>query len=270
MDGGDLASIKRLSLLGCGKMGSALLAGWLAGGVPPARIDVQETAPSQWLLDQSATGVRLNAAVDEPTTVLVVAVKPQSMRDALGPFSRLGVGRTLVISIAAGTQIALFEEIFGSETPIIRAMPNTPAAVGQGITALIGNGAAQPNHLALAEALMGAVGAVVHLHDEEEMHAVTALSGSGPAYLFHMIEAMAAAGEAAGLSAGLSMQLARATIAGAGSLAQQSPEKAETLRVNVTSPGGTTAAGLDVLMPELPDLMRRTVAAAADRSRALG
>jgi pyrroline-5-carboxylate reductase len=148
-------------------------------------------------------------------------------------------------------------------------MPNTPAAVGRGISAMVGNRSATPAHLAMAEALLGAIGQVVRLKDEEQLHAVTGLSGSGPAYVFHMIEAMAAAGEAAGLAPELAMRLARATVAGAGALADASPESAAQLRVNVTSPAGTTAAGLAVLMPELPGLMTRTVAAAARRSREL-
>jgi pyrroline-5-carboxylate reductase len=150
-------------------------------------------------------------------------------------------------------------------------MPNTPAAVGKGISALIANGPGEAS-LPLAEAMLAAIGQTVRLDDEAQMDAVTALSGSGPAYVFHMIEAMAAAGEAEGLSPALAMQLARATVVGAGALADRSPDSAETLRVNVTSPGGTTAAGLSELMDAgsgLPPLMRRTLAAAAARSRAL-
>jgi len=163
--------------------------------------------------------------------------------------------------------------VLGAGTPVIRAMPNTPAAVGRGITAIVGNAVAGEKDMALAEAFLGAVGQVVRLEDEHQMNAVTALSGSGPAYVFHLIEALAAAGEAEGLPAGLSMQLARATVTGAGELAQWSPETAAQLRVNVTSPGGTTAAALAVLMdPDtgFPPLLRRAVKAAADRGKELG
>ncbi len=257
-----------LVLLGCGKMGSALLEGWLAGGLPASAAWVIEPNPSDWL---SAQATRLNAGIPEDPAVAVVAVKPQMMGEALPQLAALGSG-TLILSIAAGTPIAAFEAALGHGKPVVRAMPNTPAAVGQGITALIANPEAGEDGLASAEALMAAVGSTVRLESEEQMDAVTGVSGSGPAYVFHMIEALAAAGVAQGLPEAMAMQLARATVCGAGALAAQSPETAEVLRVNVTSPGGTTAAGLGVLMdPDtgLPPLMRRTVAAAADRSREL-
>jgi pyrroline-5-carboxylate reductase len=152
-------------------------------------------------------------------------------------------------------------------------MPNTPAAVGQGITALIGNSFVTEEQMALSEALLQAVGQTVRLEAEEQMDAVTALSGSGPAYVFHMIECLAAAGEAEGLSPELAMKLAQATVAGAGALAEGSEDSPGQLRVNVTSPNGTTQAGLEVLMDQeagLPPLIRATVKAAADRSRELG
>jgi pyrroline-5-carboxylate reductase len=177
-----------------------------------------------------------------------------------------------MISVAAGTPLARFEDAFGAGTPIVRAMPNTPAAVGGGITAIVGNAAATAAHLDLAEELLSAVGQVVRLDSEDQMDAVTAVSGSGPAYVFHMIEALAAAGQAEGLAPDLALQLARATVAGAGALADASGEDPAQLRRNVTSPNGTTQAGLEVLMDGqagLPPLMRRTVAAAAARSREL-
>lgn len=269
MNSADLARIERLCLLGCGKMGSAMLAGWLAGGLPAGRVSVVEPAPSDWLQARKVDGLALNPDDLGAPTVAVIAVKPQLMAEALPRLASLAGQGTLFISIAAGTPIALFEDAFGAAAPIIRAMPNTPAAVGRGITALIGNGAATPAHLKMAEDLMAAVGDVVRLTDEDEMHAVTALSGSGPAYVFHLIEAMAEAGTAAGLSPDLAAKLARATVTGAGALASEASETPKQLRVNVTSPGGTTAAGLSVLMPELPALLSRAVAAAADRSREL-
>ncbi len=180
---------------------------------------------------------------------------------------------TLVLSVAAGWTIAGYEAAFGAGTAIIRAMPNTPAAVGRGITACAANAAASPADRALATALLEAVGRVVWVEDEGLIDAVTGVSGSGPAYVFHMVEALTAAGIAEGLPADVAATLARATVEGAGELLHRSPELSpETLRRNVTSPNGTTQAGLEVLMDPaagLTDLMRRTVAAAARRSRAL-
>ncbi len=263
------AGVGSLVLLGCGKMGGAMLEGWLKGGLEPAQVQVIDPYPSGWLKAQAARGVTVNPVELAPAAVAVIAVKPQMMTQAASQLVALAGQGTVFLSIAAGTPIAAFEAMFGAATPIIRAMPNTPAAVGRGIAALIGNGAVTEAQMAMAEALLAAVGQTVRLASEEQMHAVTGLSGSGPAYVFHMIEAMAEAGAEAGLPPDLAMRLARATVAGAGALADASPEPAGQLRVDVTSPGGTTAAGLAVLMPELRGLMTRTVAAAADRSREL-
>jgi pyrroline-5-carboxylate reductase len=178
----------------------------------------------------------------------------------------------LFVSVAAGTPLARFEAAFGAATPIVRTMPNTPAAIGRGISALIGNAAATPAHIALAEALMGAVGQTVRLDHEAQMDAVTAVSGSGPAYVFHLIETLAAAGVAQGLAPDLAMALAKATVGGAGQLAEDSAADPAQLRRNVTSPNGTTQAALEVLMDGetgLPKLMARAVAAAAARSEEL-
>lgn len=259
-----------LVLLGCGKMGSALLTGWLAAGVPPGSVWVIEPNPTDWL---SRTGVHLNQGVPTSPAVALLAVKPQMMGAALPALQALGNGRTLFVSIAAGTTIASFEAVLGAQTPIVRTMPNTPAMVGRGITALCGNAHVSDADMALARALMASVGQVVDLAGEHQIDAVTAVSGSGPAYVFHLIEAMAAAGEAEGLPADVAMQLARATVCGAGELAFQSPDTAAQLRINVTSPGGTTAAALGVLMdPDtgFPALLGRAVKAAADRGRELG
>jgi pyrroline-5-carboxylate reductase len=256
-----------LVLLGCGKMGSALLAGWLAAGVPAASVWVIEPNPSDWL---KGAGVHLNEGVPGAPAVALLAVKPQMMGAALPALQALGNGATLFVSIAAGTTIAAFEAALGARTPIVRTMPNTPAMVNRGITALCRNGHVSDEDMSLAVALMAAVGETVLLEGEHQIDAVTAVSGSGPAYVFHLIEAMAAAGEAEGLSAEVAMKLARATVSGAGELAHRSGESAAQLRVNVTSPGGTTAAALAVLMPELPGLMSRAVKAAADRGRELG
>lgn len=265
----DLTDVnaRGLVLLGCGKMGSAMLQGWLAQGVKAGSVWVNDPLPSDWL---RSTGVNLNATLPDLPAIVLIAVKPQMMAEALPTLAALGNGSTLFVSVAAGTTIAFYERVLGAQTPIIRAMPNTPAAVSRGITALCGNTVVTDAHMALAEALLRAVGQVVRLEGEHQMDAVTGLSGSGPAYVFHMIEAMAKAGEAVGLAPDLAMTLARATVCGAGELAHQASESAEQLRVNVTSPGGTTAAGLAVLMAELPDLMTRTVAAATNRGKELG
>lgn len=258
-----------LVLLGCGKMGSALLAGWLRGGLAPAAVHVIEPYPSDWL---KGTGAALNAPLPPHPAVVLVAVKPQMMGAALPQLQGIGAD-TLVVSIAAGTRISAFEEVFGAGVPIVRAMPNTPAAIGQGITAICRNDAVSEACFALAEGLLSAVGGVVRLESEAQIDAVTAVSGSGPAYVFHLIETLAAAGVAEGLPEALSLQLAKATVAGAGALAMQSDEDPGQLRVNVTSPGGTTAAALAVLMdPEagFPALLRRAVEAAAARGRELG
>ena len=265
----DIAA-RGLVLLGCGKMGSALLEGWLKQGLPAASVHVLEPRPSDWL---QATGVAINQGLPDAPAVALLAVKPQMMGEALPSLQALGGGGTLFISIAAGTSLQTLEASLGAGTPIVRVMPNTPAAVGRGISALIGNAHASEAQEALAGSLMAAVGEVVTLENEGQMDAVTGVSGSGPAYVFHMIEALAAAGEAQGLAPDLAMKLARATVCGAGELAHQSPESAAQLRINVTSPGGTTAAGLAQLMDEetgLPPLMRRTVAAATERSKELG
>ena len=185
----------------------------------------------------------------------------------------MGGGDTVFISIAAGIGLTRLAETLGKHTPIIRAMPNTPAAVGRGITALIGNDRVSGATLATAQALMEAVGQSVLLEHEGQMDAVTALSGSGPAYVFHLIETLAAAGTEQGLPPEMALKLARATVAGAGALAEQSGEDPGQLRINVTSPGGTTAAALGVLMDAetgFPALMRRAVTAAANRSKELG
>lgn len=271
----DLGEVRErgLVLLGCGKMGSAMLRGWLEADLPLQSVHVIDPNPSEWVRGLAARGLHLNAALPKRPAVCLLAVKPQIMGQALGAVSGLGQAGTLVLSIAAGTPISAFEAAFGATSRIVRAMPNTPAAVGHGITAIIGNANATEADLRLAENLLGAIGEVVRLRDESQMDAVTALSGSGPAYVFHLIECMAAAGEAQGLAPDLALHLARATVAGAGELAEKADESPAQLRINVTSPGGTTEAALRVLMDDragLPALMRRAIAAAADRSRELG
>ncbi|PSL18195.1 pyrroline-5-carboxylate reductase [Shimia abyssi] len=265
----NVVAEKGLVLLGCGKMGSAMLQGWLADGLPATSVWVQDPFPSDWV---QGAGVHVNAELPKAPAIVLVAVKPQMMADALPSLQAMGNGETVFVSVAAGISIATYEEMLGERTPIVRAMPNTPAAVGKGITAVIGNDPAGEVGVALAGALLMAVGQVVRLDREAQMDAVTGVSGSGPAYVFHLIETLAAAGETQGLSPEMAMALAKATVAGAGALAEAADESPEQLRVNVTSPNGTTQAGLEVLMDPakgLPPLMIKTVGAASDRSREL-
>ncbi|MEL7093236.1 MAG: pyrroline-5-carboxylate reductase [Pseudomonadota bacterium] len=255
-------------LIGCGKMGSAMLRGWLAGGLPAQTVWVRDPAPTEWL---QSTGVHINADLPADPAVLMLAIKPQMMATALPDLSQAAASDTMILSIAAGTPISAFEATFGADTPIVRAMPNTPAAIGQGITAICANIAGQA-YMDEAQALLSAIGDVVRLAGEHQIDAVTGVSGSGPAYVFHLIETLAAAGVAQGLPDDLAMQLAKATVAGAGALALQAEEDPGQLRVNVTSPNGTTQAALEVLMNEhdgFPALLARAVAAATTRSQEL-
>ena len=271
-----LEASRPLLLIGGGKMGEALLAGWLAQGVPAdAVLVVEPAAPRREALTR-AYGI---AAFADATAlpggcapgVLLLAVKPQVMDAALPTCAHLVAADTLVLSIAAGKPIGLFERAFGAGSAVVRAMPNTPAAVGRGVTVLCANAAATPGQRDLAERLMRAVGEVLWVADEELMHAVTAVSGSGPAYVFLLVEAMAEAGTKAGLPADMAMQLARATVVGSGELLKQSKEPASQLRVNVTSPGGTTAAALQVLMASdgIQPVFDKAIAAASHRSKEL-
>ncbi|MCP4821065.1 MAG: pyrroline-5-carboxylate reductase [Shimia sp.] len=260
---------KGLVLLGCGKMGSAMLQGWLADGLPAASVWVKDPYPNDFV---QQSGVHVNVDLPASPAIVIIAVKPQMMADALPTLAAMGNGTTLFVSVAAGISIASYEDMLGEKTPIVRAMPNTPAAIGKGITAIVGNTHAGDAGLDAADRLLRAVGQVVRLDREEQIDAVTGVSGSGPAYVFHMIETLAAAGEAQGLSAELSMQLAKATVAGAGALAEEADETPEQLRINVTSPNGTTQAGLEQLMDTkdgLPPLIDRTVSAAVKRSQEL-
>lgn len=268
MQNSDIAR-RGLVLLGCGKMGSAMLEGWLAGGLPTTSVWVTDPNPSDWV---RAQGVHLNEDLPDSPAIVLVAVKPQMMRDALPTLKLLGNGDTMFLSVAAGITIATFEQMLGDSTPVIRSIPNTPAAVKQGITAIIGNDHVTEHQMQMAETLLSAIGQTVRLETEDQMDAVTGLSGSGPAYVFHMIECLARAGEAQGLDPELAMTLAKATVAGSGALAMQADETPSQLRVNVTSPNGTTQAGLNVLMDEntgLPPLIAKTIDAATKRSKEL-
>jgi len=264
----------RLLLVGCGKMGSAMLEGWLASGVSASNIVVVEPAAGGALPEPSPRFVAEPAVIgsDFAPTVVVFAIKPQMMDEAAPQYARYAGAGTVFLSIAAGKTIGGFEAALGDGAAIVRAMPNTPAAIGRGISVACPNANVSADQRALCGALLSAVGEVAWVEEEALLDPVTAVSGSGPAYVFLLTEALAAAGVSAGLSEALSMQLARATVAGAGELMRQSDEEASQLRVNVTSPGGTTQAALEVLMAEkggLAALMARAVAAATKRSREL-
>lgn len=262
-------------LVGGGKMGGAMLAGWLKHGVKPADILVIEpdgkAAASLRAQYKVGVGDRLPETLDRAPRMVIFAVKPQVLATVAPPYKRFVAPETAFLSIAAGKTIAFFERHLGSNAAIIRAMPNTPAAVGRGITVLYANPGVSKAQQDFCTTLMQAVGEVRWAASESQFDAVTAVSGSGPAYVFLLIECLAEAGAAAGLPADLAMDLARATVAGSGELAAQSSEPAETLRRNVTSPGGTTAAALEILMGQdgLQRLMTRAIAAAAARSKEL-
>lgn len=265
-----------LLLVGCGKMGGALLQGWLRQGADPADILVVEPMadPHRVL---AAPGVKMLAEpgqlpADLDPAVVILAVKPQTMDDVAAHYGRFAAPDTVFLSIAAGTKIAYFEQHFGDDAAIVRVMPNTPAAVERGMSVLCANGRVSAAQRETCTGLMAAVGETAWIADEALMDAVTAVSGSGPAYVFLLIECLAQAGVEAGLSEELAAQLAAATVSGAGELARQSEETPSQLRVNVTSPGGTTQAALEVLMADdgLAPLLRRAVDAAARRSRELG
>lgn len=260
-----------LVLAGAGKMGGAMLSGWLDGGLDARRVAIIEPFPSDDTRDFVARGVRLNPETKDIGTadVLVLAVKPQMFRDA-GPQLKPLVGSsTLVVSIMAGTTIAALTEVCGGK--VIRAMPNTPAAIGRGITVAVPADGVAPDQRAVADALLRATGGVEWVDDEALMDAVTAVSGSGPAYVFLLAEELARAGVAAGLPEALATTLARATVSGSGELLRLSDLDSATLRKNVTSPGGTTSAALEVLMGAsgFQPLLTKAIAAATKRSKEL-
>lgn len=258
-------------LAGCGKMGSAMLTGWLTA-FPDARVTVIE--PYDILQDSRVT--HLKAASELPDNfqadIVVLAVKPQIMDEACATLRGKIAEGIPVLSIAAGKTLSYFSSVFGTERPVIRSMPNTPAAIGHGITVACPNANVSDTQKILAGKLLSAVGKVEWTHDETLMNAVTAVSGSGPAYVFLLIEELAKAGVAAGLPEEMATTLARQTVIGSARLAEESADiAAATLRQNVTSPGGTTEAALKVLMSEkgLGELMKSAVEAATRRGREL-
>ncbi len=264
-------------LVGCGNMGGALLKGWFAHGLNPVDVMVVEPAGRDSVAaaaDHHALCVLTDAAEipsDFTPDVIVFAVKPQVADDVIPAYAKFATSGAVYLSVVAGLQVSKLEQLLGGQAAVVRAMPNTPAAVGQGMSVLFASPGAGPSHKRVSKVLMGAVGETAWIADEAQMDAVTAVSGSGPAYVFLLAEAMMEAGIDAGLPPVLADQLARATIAGSGALMTADPTPAATLRENVTSPGGTTAAALDILMgPEgVKKLVGQAIQAAAERSRNL-
>jgi pyrroline-5-carboxylate reductase len=259
-------------LVGAGKMGSALLEGWLGLGVNPAGVTVIEPQPTAEIAALTARGLHLNpTGPPSPVDAVVIAVKPQTAPEALVDIAKRIAPGAVVISIMAGRTLGFLATALPADAAIVRAMPNTPASIGRGITVAVPNARVTSAQRELAHRLLAATGTVEWVHDEGLMDAVTAVSGSGPAYIFLLAESLARAGEKAGLPAPLAANLARATVAGAGELLHRSSLDPATLRHNVTSPGGTTAAALEVLMSAdgLDPLMERAIAAATRRSREL-
>lgn len=269
-----LASAGPVALVGAGNMGRALLEGWLGQGLQGGNVYVHDPAPgeaSRALIERH--GLKLNSAIaDMPDPqVVVFAVKPQVMDQVLAKSAGLVRKETLVLSVAAGRTMAGIAARLPAGTAIVRTIPNTPASIGQGMTVACANKNVTRPHRVLADALLSAVGSVGWVDDEALIDAATAVSGSGPAYVFYLAECLARAGVAAGLPEALADQAARETVAGAGALLRQSGFSAAELRSNVTSPGGTTAAALEILAGEegLSTLMEKAVAAAAKRSKDL-
>jgi pyrroline-5-carboxylate reductase len=257
-----------LTLVGAGKMGGAMLSGWLRAGLDPAGTTVIDPSPSPETKAVCAQhGVALNPPNLEPADVLVLAVKPQGLADAAPALAPVVGPGTLVISILAGKTIADIAARLPTAA-VVRAMPNLPASIGRGVTGAVASAGVSPRQRAQADALLACVGLVEWLDQEVLIDALTAVSGSGPAYVFHLVEALAEAGCAAGLPRDMADRLARATVTGAGALLDGDPREAARLRQDVTSPGGTTAEALAVLMREdgLAKLMREAVAAAARRA----
>ena len=267
-----LKSIGSLLLVGAGKMGGAMLDGWIVRGLAPKRILVIEPQPGKAVKALTRRGLTLNPKGKiAAAAAIVIAVKPQSAPEAVPPL-RPYVGKTtLVLSIMAGRTLGFLEQLLAPGTAIVRAMPNTPAAIGRGISVAVANTEVSARQHKLAFDLLAAIGKVEWASNETLMDAVTALSGSGPAYIFLLAEAMTKAGIAAGLPADLAGRLARETVAGSAELLHRSELDAATLRQNVTSPGGTTAAALEVLMGPggFDEILTKAVAAATRRGREL-
>ncbi len=261
----------KLLLVGCGKMGGAMLEGWLARGLAAADVVVAEPAEAIRPTKPGLRAVASSAELSETPEIVVLAVKPQSMDSVLPDLKRFADKGAVFLSIAAGKTLGYFAGHLGKSAKIVRSMPNTPAAVRQGISVATAAAGVSADEKKRCHELLEAVGQVLWVDDEALMDPVTALSGSGPAYVFLLVEAMAAAGAKLGLTPDMAMQLARATVAGSGELLKQSSDPASQLRVNVTSPGGTTAEALKVLMAAdgIQPVFDKALAAASRRSKEL-
>jgi pyrroline-5-carboxylate reductase len=277
MTSSSLEAASPLLLVGAGKMGGAMLDRWIERGLDTRRLTVLdpyvEESRRKALLEKGATVATATEGVRERGfAVLVIAVKPQTTDAALPAIAPFAGPETVVVSIAAGVRLAKLQEPFGSGQPVVRAMPNTPAQVGMGMTVAVANGNVTDDQRDVVQALLAAIGKIAWVEREELIDAVTAVSGSGPAYVFLLAECLAEAGRQAGLPADLAELLGRETVAGAGALLAASPLPPATLRQNVTSPKGTTAAALEVLMAGdgLQPLLTRAVEAAKRRSIELG
>jgi len=258
-----------LILVGAGKMGGAMLEGWLADGLPGERVAVVDPAPSPATVQLCAAhGIALNPAAPSEPEALVLAIKPQGLEAAAAGLAPLAGPATVVVSVLAGKTIANLKDRLPRARAVVRAMPNLPASIRRGATGAAASPETSEDQRRTAHALLSSNGLVEWLDSEDLIDAVTAVSGSGPAYVFLLAETLAAAGIAAGLPADVAARLARQTVAGAGELLGRSPEEPGTLRRNVTSPGGTTAAALGVLMAEdgLAPLLQKAVAAAKRRA----
>ncbi len=272
-----VSSSTPILLVGCGKMGSAMLGGWLKKGlgedavyiVDPYLDHIKENFPN--IPKKQLHKEILTLSKEIHPSIIIAAVKPQMMDDALDALNSLDISKSVILSIAAGKTISYFEDNISRECAVIRAMPNIPASIGKGITVCVANDPVTEIQKKMCTFLLETIGVVEWIEDENLIDAVTALSGSGPAYVFYLVEAMAAVGETIGLSNELSRKLARQTVSGAGALLDASEDSASKLRENVTSPGGTTAAALDVLMSDdgMVKLIRRAMLEAKRRSKEL-
>ncbi len=266
---------EQVLLVGAGKMGCAMLVGWLDAGLKPEQILVLEPFPSSQLkvlMQQKNIKIFDSSTKNHDPNIVILAVKPQMMQQVIASIDTVFQPGCLFISIAAGQNIQALESYVGRDRAVVRVMPNTPASIGRGMSVACKNSYVSSEQTAICSVLLAAAGEVAWVEDEAMMDAVTAVSGSGPAYIFLLAEVMAAAGQKVGLPADLARQLANVTVSGSGELLRQSDGAASVLRENVTSPGGTTAAALNVLMDEkdgMGQLMDRAVQAAVKRSKEL-
>lgn len=270
-------SVERpIVLIGAGRMGGALMRGWLESGLDVAQLFVRDPSPARETVQFVAErGIAFNFEIDDlaqrQPAAVVLAVKPQQMSEIVPLFRPFVAPETVFLSIAAGTSLATLDRLLEGDAVVVRSMPNVAASIGRGISVACAGARVSEAQRDLCTELLDAVGEVAWVDSEDLIDAVTAVSGSGPAYVFYLVECLAAAGEEIGLEAGLAMRLARATISGAGEMLHLSDESAAQLRQNVTSPGGTTAAALEVLMGEggLAVLLMRAVIKARDKARDL-